>query len=76
MKFNVLKPFKNYDGSFLKTNDVIDCDENQAKALIRNRMIGNYQEKAIEKKVEIPEKDYNEKTIEFTPKRKYRKHKK
>lgn len=74
MKYNVIKPFKNIDGKFLRVNDCFECNKFQAIPLLRNRMIGNYSEKAINN-YQVPEVVIAETTEEIKPKRKYRKRK-
>ena len=41
MKYTVVKPFKNIDGSFLKPGDTIEADNGRAAALRANGLIGS-----------------------------------
>lgn len=75
MKFRVLKPFRNIDGSFLTVNDYIECDMNRARLLKSNGMIGGL---ITENKIKIfPKRNEVEKenTVIKTHKRQYRKRK-
>lgn len=72
MRYRVLKPFINIDGSYLRTNDSIVCDKNRARILINNGMLGGRVETA-EKVLPVREEISKEKAIEIPVKRKYRK---
>lgn len=76
MNYRVLKPFKNIDGAFLTTNDTIECNQERARILFNNGIIGGIVETAEKIFPVRPEKQLNNainKTI--TEKRKYRKRK-
>lgn len=75
MRYRVLKPFINIDGSYLRINDSIVCDKNRARILVNNGMIGGRVETA-EKSFPFREEIQKEKAIEVPVKRKYRKRKK
>lgn len=68
--YNVIRPFKDINGSFLRPGDMIDCDYNRAAILRRNGLIGQVAEM---KKPVIPEISKLETAEEKPVKRHYRK---
>lgn len=75
MRYRVLKPFINIDGSYLRINDSIVCDKNRARILTNNGMIGGRIETA-EKPLPVRDDIPKETATEIPVKRKYRKRKK
>lgn len=70
MMYNVIRPFKDINGSFLRPGDMVECDYNRAAILRRNGLIGQVAEK---QKPSIPEMNNVETTEQKPYKRQYRK---
>jgi hypothetical protein len=70
MMYNVIRPFVNIDGSFLRQGDYIECDYNRAAVLRRNGLIGQVADKVLPS---FPEVVRHETADEKPIKRKYRK---
>lgn len=70
MLYTVIRQFINIDGSYLRQGDNIECDDNRAKILKRNGLIGLT---ANKKDFDFPEKIKFENTEEKPVKRHYRK---
>jgi hypothetical protein len=63
MMYNVIRPFKDINGSFLRPGDMIECDYNRAAILKRNGLISG--QVAVSNKPSIPEV----KTVETSEKK-------
>lgn len=71
----VTRPFKDYNGAFLREGDTVTCDYNRAAILRANGLIGQCIELSVKQQPDIAEKKVVETATKKPVKRQYRKRK-